>query len=189
MTTDAPVETASEAPAAVTTAPAEVAPTPPAVAPVEAAPPAAAIDYSTLSIPEAIKSEGFVTSVRSLAEQHQMPVAAAQGVLDAIAAEAKASVDGWAAQREAWRTELAADKDVGPQGMAHVKTWLDTYGSAELREMLTETGLGDHPLLVRALVKAGKDAGEAPIVPSNGATPPGPWYDRFYSSVKPTLRN
>lgn len=167
MTTEAPVETAPETPAAPTPEPVV---TPPAAAPAEPAPPAVAIDYSALTVPEALKSEGFVASVRGLAEQHQMPLAAAQGVLDAIAAEAKASADGWAAQREAWAAEAKADPAIGDQGLAHAKTWLDTYGSPELREMLEQTGVGDHPLLLRALVKAGKDAGESPIVPSNGGT-------------------
>lgn len=177
MTTEAPVETAPEAPAPAVTEPAI---TPPAAAPAEPAPPAVAIDYSALTVPEAIKSDAFVTAVRGLAEQHKAPLELAQGVLDAIAAEAKTSVDGWTAQREAWRAEVKADPAIGDQGMAHVKTWLDTFGTPELREMLEQTGVGDHPLLLRALAKAGKEAGEAPIVPSGGGSPTVDVYRTMY---------
>ena len=163
-----PDDVVTEAPTTEPAAPAvDPAVTPPAAAVAQPAP--AAIDYSALNVPEAIKEDGFVTAVRGLAEKHQAPLELAQGVLDAIAAEAKASTDSWTAQREAWRNEVLADAAIGEAGKAHASTFLDTYGDAETRRLLDETGLGDHPLIVRLFAKAGKDAGPAPIVPSNGA--------------------
>ena len=153
--------TESPAPAA------DPAVTPPAAAVAQPAP--AAIDYSALTVPDAIKEDAFVSAVRGLAEKHQAPLELAQGVLDAIAAEAKASADSWTAQRETWRNEVLADAAIGETGKAHAATFLDTYGDAETRKLLDDTGLGDHPLIVRLFAKAGKDAGPAPIVPSNGA--------------------
>jgi hypothetical protein len=179
---EVPTEPVAPAPAP---APAPV-PLPPTDEPAQPAPPA--VDYGKLSVPEAAP-ETFVASVRGLAEQHKLPLEAAQGVLDALATETKATTDRYAAQIAAWKAEVAADPTIGAQGIAHANTWLDTYGSSELREMLEATGLSDHPLLLKALAKAGKDAGESPMVPSNGGTPTGPWEDRFYSTVKPTLRN
>lgn len=168
MTTEAVPEVPNE-PAAPTPEPAPApAVTPPPAAPAEPAPPAVAIDYSTLAGAEGVVSDAFVTAVRGLAETHKIPIEAAQGVLDALAGENKAALDGFAAQREAWKAQVKADPAIGDQGLAHVNTWMDTFGSPELRTMLEQVGIADHPLLVAALVKAGKEAGEAPIVPSGG---------------------
>lgn len=189
MTTEAAVETATETPAATPAAPVDSAPSP-AVA--EPAPVAEAIDYSRLAAGENVSASTF-SALHDLAKQHNVPLDAAQGFLDAVAAENtardKAQTDNFATIKQQWHAELLADPKVGEQGLAHAKTFIDTYGGAELLEELKSVGLDSFPALIRALAKAGKDAGESPIVPSNGAVNAGPWYDRFYSSVKPTLRN
>lgn len=154
-------------PETVTSPAAEI---PASVEPVVAAP----IDYSGLKLPEGYTAEDIaVTALRAQAETHKLPLEALQAQIDAVAARDAAAADVFKSQREAWAKELAADKDVGgaklPENMGHANKWLETYGSPELKQLLTESGLGEHPLLVKALIKAGKDASEAPVIPSNGA--------------------
>jgi hypothetical protein len=47
-----------------------------------------------------------------------------------------------------------------PENLAAAKMALDTFGTPELRTLLIETGLGDHPEMIRAFVRAGKAISE-----------------------------
>lgn len=83
-----------------------------------------------------------------------------------------------AAQLEAIRTEWAStsrgDKEFGGDSLAAnlsvAKKALDTFGTPELRSLLNESGLGNHPELIRFFFRAGKSISEdAYVGSSNGA--------------------
>jgi hypothetical protein len=159
----------------------DLGPVPPLAPVPPPAPPLAAIDYSQLNVPEMLKDEAIVAKIREQAEQHKAPLELAQTIVDSFAAEmevaTKAAKDAQTAQREAWKAELTADKDFGghklAESTAKAAAALDTYGDAELRKWLNETAVGEHPALFRFLARVGRDASEAPIVPSNAQSPVG----------------
>ncbi len=89
----------------------------------------------------------------------------AQELIDAYAphikaqveADAKAKIDAWKGQVESWKTEsvtaLGAD---AAKEMAFAAKFIDKFGTPKLREILNETGVGNHIEVVQAFIKAGK---------------------------------
>lgn len=79
-----------------------------------------------------------------------------------------------------WASEVKADKEIGGdklnENLAVAKKALNQFGSPELTQMLNDTGLGNHPELVRAFYKAGKAISEDKFVPAKSA--PGTIQDR-----------
>lgn len=67
-------------------------------------------------------------------------------------------------QRNAWADEVRADKELGGSKLnstlASAGKALDKYGSPELRGLLDESGLGNHPLMVRFFNEVGKSVSE-----------------------------
>lgn len=98
---------------------------------------------------------------------------AAQKVLDKMAPVMN---QRQADQIEAFRTEWAdaakADREYGgdklAENLGHAKKALDTFGTPELRKLLDDTGLGNHPEVVRVFVRAGKAISEDGFVAGRG---------------------
>lgn len=61
--------------------------------------------------------------------------------------------------QEQWRNEVVNDKEIGGQALAENLSYaakvLDTF-APDLRSVLDETGLGNHPAFVKAFIKIGK---------------------------------
>lgn len=76
--------------------------------------------------------------------------------------------EAWQQQTEQWGNDVRADKEIGGDkltaniGMAQKA--LDQFGTPELRTYLEQTGLGNHPDLVRCFMKIGKSMGEDSMV-------------------------
>ena len=86
---------------------------------------------------------------------------AAQKVLDkmapVIAQRQAAQVQ---AVRQAWREQATADKEFGGDKLAEnlgaARKAMDAFASPELKRTLEQTGLGNHPEVIRMFVKVGK---------------------------------
>lgn len=67
-------------------------------------------------------------------------------------------------QTAEWAAATTADKDIGgdklPENLAVAKKALDNFGTPEFKKLLNESGLGNHPEIVRFMVKAGKAISE-----------------------------
>lgn len=66
--------------------------------------------------------------------------------------------------RKEWREGVTNDKELGGDALAQnlsvAKRALDTFGSPELSNLLKESGLGDHPEVVRFFYRVGKQTSE-----------------------------
>lgn len=66
--------------------------------------------------------------------------------------------------RTAWVESAKADKEFGgdalEENLSVAKKALDTFGSDELKTLLKESGLGDHPEIIRVFYRAGKAISE-----------------------------
>ncbi len=99
------------------------------------------------------------------AKEANLPQDAAQKVLDKIA---PALADKQARMMEAARTEWTqsakADKEFGGdklgENLGIAKKALSTFGTPELTALLNESGLGNHPEIIRAFYRAGKAISE-----------------------------
>lgn len=61
---------------------------------------------------------------------------------------------------EGWANETRADKELGGdklgENLAIAKKAVETFGTPALTKLLNESGLGNHPEVIRAFVKAGR---------------------------------
>lgn len=70
--------------------------------------------------------------------------------------------------RTDWAAASTSDKEFGgdklAENLGYARKAMDSFGTPELKTMLDETGLGNHPDVVRFMVRAGKAIGEDRIV-------------------------
>ena len=71
--------------------------------------------------------------------------------------------------RKEWAEQVKADKEIGGMSMdetlSTARQALKEYGTPELVNLLNETGLGNHPEMIRAFSRIGKTIGNDRIVP------------------------
>lgn len=99
----------------------------------------------------------------------------AQLVLDKMAPMmAQRQMDQVQAARAQWQESSKADKEFGGQllqeSLAHAKTAMDAFATPELKGLLEESGLGNHPEVVRFFVRAGKAISEDRFVLGRAGT-------------------
>ena len=135
-----------------------------------------------------------IAEYSKVAKELNLSQEAAQRVLDAVgpklaerqAAQIEAVRNGWADNSKADK-EFGGDKLTENLGVA--KKALDQFGTAELRSLLNESGLGNHPEVIRFMYRAGKAISEDQLVvgTKGSAKPAGPrsfndFADALYSS-------
>jgi hypothetical protein len=107
---------------------------------------------------------------------------------DAAQAFANTQQEKFKETAKTWVEQLKTDKEVGGEGFAKnvelARRVLNKFGSDNLKTSLDESGLGNHPELVKLLWKVGQKMGDDELVmpgASAGKTPM-PLEERFYGS-------
>lgn len=144
------------------------------------------IEYKIVLPKDAVIEATAVERITAFAKAHQLSPEAAQQALDHANAEVVA--DRAAQQqrqaeafktlsRETWVNELKADKEFGGEKfdatVLESKRAGDKFMTAEEKQILNETGWGNHPLLVRIFARVGRAMGEDGLVTGRGSTTPG----------------
>lgn len=136
----------------------------------EADKPAGAPEKYEFTAPEGRQFDSSVIEQFSeVAKELNLPQDAAQKMLDKVAPVIAArQMEQMEAARTAWADASKSDKEFGgdqlAENLAVAKKALDAYGTPELRTLLNESGLGNHPELIRLMVKAGKGLKEEKVV-------------------------
>ena len=96
-----------------------------------------------------------------VAKELNLPQDAAQKVLDKMAPViAGRQAEQIAAVQTEWANTARADKEFGGQALDEnlgtARRALDQFGSPELRSLLNQTGMGNHPEVIRAFYRIGK---------------------------------
>ena len=96
----------------------------------------------------------------------------AQKVIDKIApALAQRQTESLQAAQSAWLESTKADKEVGgeklEQNLAVAQKALNTFGTPELKSLLNDSRLGDHPEVARLLYRVGLAISEDKLVTGN----------------------
>lgn len=98
--------------------------------------------------------------------QDKAQVAVNMGVKLIESFQAK-QLEAFQKQQQLWRDEVVNDKEIGGQqlneNLSYAAKVLDTY-APDLRQVLNDTGLGNHPAFVKAFVKIGKAISEDRLV-------------------------
>lgn len=92
--------------------------------------------------------------------------------------------DQWAKQVDEWRQQAESDEEFGGaklEGtMKEARKALDHHGSKELTELLDQTGIGNHPALIRAFASMGRSLKEDQLVSGEKAGQEQPREERWY---------
>ena len=168
-------------PASAAAAPAPAAP------PAVAAPPAAPESY-TFTAPEGHELDSATADAfAGVAKELGLTQDAAQKVVDKMAPHlAQRQAEQIKAVHEQWREQSTADKEFGGDKLAEnlglAKKAMDTFASPELKALMNQTGLGNHPEVIRMFVKAGKAISEDSFVAGKAAPPASGDARRLYTA-------
>lgn len=135
----------------------------------------------SLKPPDGVKSDdpGFVKFVKYATEK-KWSQEQAEGAL-ALYVEAQNEGQSklrsaFAEQKKAWAESTKSDPEVGGEKLASsltsAKRAIDKYGSKGLREMLDQSGLGNHPEVIRFFAKVGRSLSEDSFSGSLGGRTP-----------------
>ena len=82
--------------------------------------------------------------------------------------ETRANAEAFEAQLKSWENAAKADTEIGGDdyeaNVAVAVKAIEAFGSQELKNVLNQSGLGNHPALIRFAVKAGQQLREAPVL-------------------------
>lgn len=138
--------------------------------------------------PEGQQFDGTVlTAFSDVAKKLDLSQDKAQEVLDTMGPVIQARQAELIAQaRESWANSTKADKEFGgdklDENLATAKKAMDTFGTPELKTLLNESGLGNHPEVIRAFYRAGKAISEDRFVPGQGGKAGQGGAQRLYSA-------
>jgi hypothetical protein len=129
--------------------------------------------YAEFTLPEGVKLEGEIgDAFKTLAKDLDLTQEQAQKAADFYASRMKAGEQSQQAQLEqastAWLAETQADKELGGDKLAAnvaiAQKALQTFGTQQLRDLLQQTGMGNHPEVIRMFYRAGKTISEDTFV-------------------------
>ncbi len=110
-----------------------------------------------------------MASYSQVAKELNLSQESAQRLLDAVGPKmAERQMAMIEATRNGWADNSKSDREFGGEKLSEnlgvAKKALDAFGTAELRTLLNETGLGNHPELIRFMFRAGKAISEDRMV-------------------------
>lgn len=95
-----------------------------------------------------------------LAKELKLSPEQAQKFVDLKVADTQRQAEAWQSQQAKWVDEVKADAEIGgdnlEKSLAYAKAAVDFIADPELTKLLNTTGYGNHPTLVKAFVKIGK---------------------------------
>lgn len=147
----------------------------------EKAPEGAPAEYAAFVVPEGVVvNEALTPELTALAKELNLPQEQAQKLFDLglrqsqdLAAQfIKQNDQNMTVQRNAWADQSKADAEFGGDkfdaSIATANRGLKQFGSPAFIELLTASGLSNHPEFVRTFVRIGNAIGEDGIVTGSG---------------------
>jgi len=124
-----------------------------------------------------VLDEGVIGKFSEVAKELNLPQDKAQKVLDVMApAIAERQQAALQAMTSEWAETSKADKEFGgdklDENLAIAKTALEKFATPEFRTLLNDTGLGNHPEVLRVFVRAGKAISPDTVVTGKQAPAP-----------------
>ena len=134
-----------------------------------------------------------LTAFGDVAKELNLPQDAAQKVLDKVAPVIQARQAKAIEQTKVeWANQSKSDQEFGGESLTDnldvAKTSLDTFGTDALKSLLQETGLGNHPEVIRFMYRAGKAISEDSYVGnSQGANAKGSNIPKDFNGIANAL--
>lgn len=127
------------------------------------------ITYEKFTVPEGMEfNQDLNDRFTPIAKELSLNQEQAQKLVDMYSAwqktQADAQADDSVALHKEWGERLAADAEIGgadlDKNLGYAGRVLDKFGTDEVRAVFNESGLGNHPGLVKMFVKIGKSLSE-----------------------------
>ena len=147
----------------------------------EAAPEFTPVEASALKFPEGSQTNEAITAkFLEITNGAKLPAEAVQQLVDLQANLAKEASEAgsklWTETQAKWQDEVRADAEIGGQkleeNLSHVAKLIDRVSGDQapaVREAFAMTGAGNHPALVKFMVKVAKELSEpAPVAGAPG---------------------
>jgi len=131
--------------------------------------------YDSLKLPEEfeINAERFAAFKETLAGEG-VSSETAQALVDMHISEMQAAADVWSDTVKEWGEQIKADKEFGGRKLeatrTHAAEAIAKFGTPELRAYFDQSGLGNHPELVKTFSRIGEVLSEATTEPAGGAS-------------------
>lgn len=144
----------------------------------------------TFAPPEGeVLHEAVVTQFSEVAKELNLTQEQAQKIIDKMAPAITANQNAaYAAVRDGWAQETATDEEFGgeqlAENLATAKKALDTFGTPALKQLLNDTGLGNHKEVIRVFFRAGKLISQDSFVGGSGGNADQATAQRLYSASK-----
>lgn len=179
-----PADTATPPVAPPAAAPAAA---PAAQAPAAAPAPAAEVAYE-FKAPDGMElDKDAVGAFTTIAKDLKLAPDAAQKVVDIAVGMQQRAVEAHTKQVAEWADQVKADKELGGDKLAQTLATAQkalALGPPELKQLLNDSGLGNHPAVVRFMHTVGKALSEDRFVPSTGGAAASPDdAARFYPTM------
>lgn len=127
----------------------------------------------TLKLPEKSPlDESASQRIAAYAKERGLTNEQAQELLnresEAVSNYAKAQTETYQKEIDGWKAKVSSDKEIGGEAFQKnvelAKRVVDRFGSEDFKKALNDTGLGNHPELVRVFFKIGKLMSEDQLV-------------------------
>lgn len=141
----------------------------------EDAPEGAPEEYADFAAPEGVTLDAeAIDAFKPIAKELNLTQEQAQKLVDIQAQTAQRWAEGVQQHvidtRLGWREAAQSDEEIGGKdfaaNLAVAKLGRDTFGNEALKTLLDETGIGDHPEVIRFFYKVGKANSEHDFVTS-----------------------
>lgn len=153
-------------------------------------------EYADFTLPEAFKvDDTALGEFKALAKELNLPQEAAQKLVDMQAKLQSGNAEAFTQSLQAhvdktaqdWAKTAKADPEIGgadfDKNVAVAKTALDTFGTPELKALLKESRIGNHPEVIRFMFKAGKAISQDGFVPGRASSAAKSAADVLYGST------
>lgn len=123
------------------------------------------VAYTDFTLPEGVQLDSaLLEQAVPIFKELGLSKEQAQKLVDIQVKQAQSQTDAFNQQLETWRTSAKNDKEYGGEGfdqnIALARAALNKVGTPELKQLLNDSGVGDHPEVIRLMVRVGKMTAE-----------------------------
>ena len=126
-------------------------------------------EYEVFEIPEDFSfNDETLSDYHEFAKENNLTQDQAQRGVDMVAKMKQAEMAQWVEQQRSWVEEAKSDADYGgdkfDENISVAVKARDSFGTPAFNEMLDQSGLGNHPEMIRFLYTVGKAISEDKVV-------------------------
>ena len=138
-----------------------------------------AVTFEDFVLPEGVTlDEGLMSEFLPFAQELKLDQAGAQKFIDmgsAIASKMQQqALDAWQEQITGWAEQTKNDAELGGKNLqttlASGRAALESFGTPAFNQLLKDSGIGNHPELIRFMNRIGKEIGNDGIVTGASGT-------------------